>query len=496
MKTTHKFLMGAFALMGMSGCMDNMDKDPIGLLTPDIVNTNPTLNSVQYSVSSAYQMLSSTLNILGEWEWGNGTVTRNDFVLYDIGSDDVMKKWSLDGDQPWMDEIHNYTFIASNAAFNGIWSYLYEGIARANLALSYLNDEHTIATIGLSSDVHKRLLGEAYFLRAFYYFDLVTNFGDVPMLTAPINNFDEAYKVAERVDKETIWILISDDLANAKANIPDTRFSSATEPWRVSMGAVLAMQAKVALYRKDYETVKEIISVIESKGYYALNNNYFHSFSVDFEFTDSEVIFAYDHKSRTTPGNGNGLCALLGWGFVAPSDDLISEFEASDPRKDFTFSTAKKAVYKILGDTTTVNLGNDDSPSNKIYIRYADVLLWKAEALIESGDVPGGIKIINDIRARARNTVRFDGLTVAPAGTLPDRPTTATKEQAVNWLVHERRVELSFESHRLRDLKRWGIALTVLNAKGQGFKERNYLYPIPQKDIDKSGGRLTQNTGY
>lgn len=496
MKTIYKLLICATGFLSITSCMDNMEKDPIGLLTPEIVNTSPTLNSVQYSVSSSYQMLSSTLNLIGEWGWDDGIVTRNDFILYDIGSDDAMKKWAPDGDQPWMDEVHNYSFIASNGAFNGIWSYLYEGIARTNLALSYLNDDNTIKLIGMNTDLRKRLLGEAYFLRAFYYFDLVSNFGDVPLLTAPINSFEEAYNVAQRVDQNTVWDQVSSDLEKAKENIPTSKFSSNTEPWRVSLGAVLAMQAKIALYKKEYAKVNEIINSIESKGFYDLNENYFHAFSVNYEFKDKEVIFAYDHKAKVTPNAGNGLCALLGWGFVAPSTSLINEFETNDPRKDFTFNTGKKAIYKILGDTTVTNQGNDDSPSNKIYIRYADVLLWQAEALIETGDISGGIKIINDIRSRARNTVRFDGKTKAPAGTLPDRPTTGTKEDALKWLMHERRVELSFESHRLRDLKRWGIAQKVLNDNGQGFKERNNLYPIPQKDIDKSGGRLTQNTGY
>ena len=78
-------------------------KDPIGLLTPDNVNTNPTLTSVQYSVNSTYQMLASTLNLLGDWAWDDGTVTRNDFVVYDLASDDAFEemesRWrpALDG---------------------------------------------------------------------------------------------------------------------------------------------------------------------------------------------------------------------------------------------------------------------------------------------------------------------------------------------------------------------------------------------------------------
>lgn len=496
MKKIHITLFSVISLLFATGCDDYLHKDPIGLLTPDIVNTNPTLTSVQYSVNSSYQMLSSTLNLLGDWSWDDGTVTRNDFVVYDLASDDATKKWNPDGDQPWMDEVQNYSYIASNTAFNGFWSYQYEGVSRTNLALSYLTNDQIIASVGMDDALRKRLLGEAYFLRAFYYFDLVTNFGDVPFLTAPIEDFEDAYKVSERTDKEIVWQQIMDDLKDAKSNIPDAKYSSASEPWRVSMGAVLAMQAKVALYRKDYPGVLAVIQELESKGYYDLNDNYFDSFSQDHEFTDNEVIFAYDHKEKMTPAQGNGLCALLGWGFFAPSKSFLKEFEPNDPRLNLTVDTDKQLVYKILGTLSNANSGYDDAPSNKIYIRYADVILWKAEALIETGSVSDAIDIINDVRERARNTVGVDGVTKAPAGTLPDRDRLASKDKAWEWLIHERRVELGLESHRFRDLKRWGIAKEVLNANGQAFKDRNYLFPIPQKDIDKSGGKLTQNTGY
>ncbi len=84
-----------------------------------------------------------------------------------------------------------------------------------------------------------------------------------------------------------------------------------------------------------------------------------------------------------------------------------------------------------------------------------------------------------------------------PAGTLPDRSSSVTdKAQIKAWLIHERRVELGFESQRFNDLKRWGIAKQVLTALGKNFQDRNYLYPIPQGEIDKSGGSITQNPGY
>ena len=85
--------------------------------------------------------------------------------------------------------------------------------------------------------------------------------------------------------------------------------------------------------------------------------------------------------------------------------------------------------------------------------------------------------------------------TQPPAGTLPDRDVHESNASVVsNWLIHERRVEFGFESHRFRDLKRWGIAEEVLGARG--FQSVHYLYPIPQREIDKSGGSIVQNDGY
>ena len=123
-------------------------------------------------------------------------------------------------------------------------------------------------------------------------------------------------------------------------------------------------------------------------------------------------------------------------------------------------------------------------------------MLWKAEALNETGSSAGAIAIINSIRQRARTTVKADG-TFPPAGTLPDRDVTSTsKEQIKEWLIQERRVELGFESQRFNDLKRWGLAKAFLTGLGKNFQDKNYLYPIPQGEIDKSGGTITQNPGY
>lgn len=488
----------AILVIAVMSCTD-LHKDPIGLLTPEQINSEPTLNSVTLSVTSSYQMLASTLNLLNEWKWELGTVFRDDFILQDIASDDMKKKWSPDGDQSWMDQVQSFNFTSSNQAFNGQWTYDYEGISRVNLAISYLTDAAVTAKIGITPALKDRLLGEAYFLRAFYYFDLVNNFGDVPLLLKPLQSFSDAYAAAKRETKANVYVQISSDLAQARTLLPNSKYSNSAEKWRASKGAAVAMQAKVALYNEKWTEVITLVTDLEALTFYSLNSNYFDSFAVAKEATENEVIFAYDHQSAQSPRKGNGICAPLDWGFIAPTDNFLAEFETGDPRLLYTVNVATKDVSKLLGTTNNAvdkYKGNDDAPSNKIFIRLADVLLWKAEAYNETGNYPAAIAIINTIRNRARTGVTATG-TTAPAGTLPDRAASVDKAQIKGWLIHERRVELGFESQRFNDLKRWKIASQVLTpAIGKNFQAFNYLYPIPQGEIDKSAGSITQNPGY
>src|SRR5690606_20857879 len=149
---------------------------------------------------------------------------------------------------------------------------------------------------------------------------------------------------------------------------------------------------------------------------------------------------------------------------------------------------------KLMGSLTQYK-GNDDSPGNKVYIRYADVLLWKAEALNETGSPGEAVALVNQIRERARTTPTADGSAVPP-GTLPPRANSNDPDEVRLWIQGERRVEFGFESQRFNDLKRWGIAKGVLNALGKSFEDKHYLYPVPQADRDRSGGSITQNPHY
>lgn len=181
---------------------------------------------------------------------------------------------------------------------------------------------------------------------------------------------------------------------------------------------------------------------------------------------------------------------------LLPIEDFIDEFEEDDPRLDYTVNVDDKLVYKLLGSVSDEYKGNADSPGNRIFIRWADVRLWKAEALLETGDLNAAIQIINEIRERARNTPKPDGSTIS-IDQLPDRDESETDEETVReWLIHERRVELGFESQRFNDLKRWGIAEQVLTDMAKNYQSYHDRYPIPQSEIDKSGGEMQQNSGY
>ena len=136
MRSIYKIL-ALMVVITSASCNKDLHETPIGIITEGVA---PTHASVIYSVTSSYQLLSSTLNIIGSWGWDDGTVLRNDFVLQDIASGDMQKKWNPDGDQAWMDQFSEFSFTASNAGINGQWSYDFDGIARANTAISYLTD--------------------------------------------------------------------------------------------------------------------------------------------------------------------------------------------------------------------------------------------------------------------------------------------------------------------------------------------------------------------
>jgi len=230
MKSIYK-LVAAIILICPVSCNKYLHEEPIGVITEEVP---PTHASVIYSVTSSYQLLSNTLNIIDTWAWDKGTVLRNDFILEDIAAGDMQKKWNPDGDQAWMDQFSDFSFTASNPGINGQWTYDYAGISRTNKAISYLTDDKLTADLGFDESTKKILLGQVYFLRAFYYFDLVNKYGDVPLILTPLKNFADAYNVAKKETRANIYVQISKDLDLAESLLPDGKYLNPVEKWRVS----------------------------------------------------------------------------------------------------------------------------------------------------------------------------------------------------------------------------------------------------------------------
>ena len=288
-------LMSAVVLIS---CDDDLSEPVVGTLTQEQVDNTPTLPIIENSVRGSYELLSNRLNILAQWDWNGGLVFQNDYILQDIASDDMEKKWNPDGDQPWIDEINNFNFTSTNGGPNGLWKYNYEAIKRLNTAIEFLNNPDIQAITGITSERKNQLLGEAYFLRSYYYFALVNNFGDVPLILAPVKSYQEAFEVAVRKDKAIVWEQIKGDLTLAKALLPNTKYSSDTEKWRVSKGAVIALLAKSALYTQDWGAVPALVDELAVLGY-SLDANYFENFTS--EYNDNEVIFSFDHQTNAAP---------------------------------------------------------------------------------------------------------------------------------------------------------------------------------------------------
>jgi hypothetical protein len=274
---------------------------------------------------------------------------------------------------------------------------------------------------------------------------------------------------------------------------------------RATKGAALALQAKAHLYLKQYDQVVNTIQTINGLGVYSLQADYRNNFQKTTQ-NNSESVWEIQH-TNIEQGVGNSLNQWWaskkvpdGYGFAEVAPSFVSAFEAGDPRLKFTvarhneeyFGVTYKASFSSTGAGPRKYLQHKDEVSQKAdgdinytAIRYAEVLLWEAEALAELGRTTEALVPLEIVRARARAQA------VDPVTTLP-QITTTDKTALIDIIRHERLVELGFEMHRFFDLVRWGIAADVLPAFEVG---KNEVFPLPQTELDLNP-KLVQNPGY
>jgi hypothetical protein len=305
----------------------------------------------------------------------------------------------------------------------------------------------------------------------------------------------------KKSSKEDIYKQILSDCDKATNLLPITHNGSNTG--RATKGAAMAVAAKVSLYTKDYIKVLEYTSKIKALNTYQLVKDYRENF-MKLTQNNTESVWEIQHTNLEL-GVGNFInqwwasIKFLGYGFAEVTPLYVSVFEPNDPRLKFTVAMNNDPyfglIYKNSFSSTTYSprkflqsnaelTQKADGDINYPAIRYAEVLLWEAEALIELGRMQEALAPLETVRARAR------AQTAVP-GTLPVITSTnqATLRQAVR---RERQTELGFELHRFFDLVRWGIAAESL----PGFqKGKHEVFPIPQTEIDLNPS-LLQNPNY
>lgn len=386
----------------------------------------------------------------------------------------------------------NFTFDSSSDIVQTYWESCYSGINKANFVIQNQDKIDAISASLLTQARKNKFIAEAKFLRAYYYFLLVTRFGDIPL-------YDKVESVGKaRSPKADVYKLIEADFDFASKNLLS---KTEEDKGRATKEAAFAYLGKVLLYEKKYD---EALLAFNNVTGFGLEEEFYDNFIEEKEHGKESVFEVEFSANYTTDASrwgsgtsGEGLAehtfrgqeyGVLDWFNVYPSTQLLNSFEAGDKRYEGTFykpgdkynngtmtmpafSNARVAGWKKYQNYYKRDHENMDSGINFKVMRYSDVLLMRAEclALKNAPDFAGAILLIKDVRTRA-------GLTTTIA---------ANKDAIFTALVHERKVELAGEQVRFDDIIRWGLASTEL--AGTGFTAgKNELWPIPDRETSSN----------
>jgi hypothetical protein len=354
----------------------------------------------------------------------------------------------------------------------------------------------------LDQALKDRYVGEAKFLRAFYYWHLTTLWGEVPLFTEPFETPADA--LIAKSPREAIYTLMIQDLTDAEGILPPTYGSSDTG--RATKGAAQALLGKVYLYDEDYEQAEFWLGEVMTSGLYDLVEDFGDVININNE-NNEESIFEIQFAEIGEGDVGTLRVAYNnpqvngGFGNHLPTQGIVDAFEENDPRLSLSIFLDGEVfapelstpglnldTHQSVWSATGYNLKKGLFPvmyvnnrgTNFPAIRYADVLLMYAEAANELDMRDIARDAVNKVRERA-------GLPFL----VPED--TSTRGALFEDIVHERQVELAFEFHRFNDLRRWGLAQEILGPNG--YAERNRYYPLPQEEIDMNEN-LEQRDGW
>lgn len=493
----------AFLLMASQGCKKDLLEIDSSLPINTVDNYFQNQTQAITAVNAVYTPLSAIYNGAA-WHIG------------DIMSDDTDLGGGGGGDGLETAELDNFSVTSFNPIVNLIWAQCYFGISRANLVLQRID-----ATPGTSAAIKARSKGEAHFLRAFYYYQLVRVFGDIPFYTDPITV--EASTSITRSPKATVFTQIIADLKSAETELPNT--TSGADKGRATAGAAKGLLAAVYLTLGDKPNAaakaKEVIDNKATYGY-DLWADYGDNFKLENE-NGKESLFEVQYRSGggqfSDFGAGQKLNTFFGpreqnvvqsagYGWNVPTKNLVDTYEKSGATYNTIIDRRRQSSMWIPGDNfsgytqpaslvgsplglnvkkyfvpianTLGDNGGWTSAQNVPIMRYSEVLLIYAEA---AGSALG--KSSADLVRQRAGLLPLSG--------------TLNAEQYLAAIYNERRHEFAFEMHRWYDLLRHPDAnyfITIMQAAGKtNISAKHRFLPIPQGERDKNPN-LTQNTGY
>lgn len=430
-------------------------------------------------------------------------------LIGDIASDNSLSGGESATDVLGLQEIDDYRHIPKNNVLLDVWKRLYEGVNRAN----YMEENKN----KIDFPDKKQVYAQVYFLRAYYYFELVKFFGGVPLFTdRRLATTDSG--TLKRATKAQVYAQIEKDLKAAIADLPATQ----KEKGRVTKSAAQALLGKVYLYQDKFDLAATMLENVI--GVYSLVSDYGQIFLATGE-NGVESVFEVQHSNQSNwwdwgcmvcsegnigvihngPRGYSGPSYASGWSFNIPTKKLVDAYENGDTRKDATILDIEAFKKRTAASGTTVAYAKGykhtgyynhkyipragesgaqielNYKTNYRAIRYADILLMAAEAhnRKSSPDDTQAKRYLNQVRRRAFG-VTDDSKDVTSAGN--------DLKEAI-W--KERKLELAMEGHRFFDLVRTGQATKEI----KGFKTgKHEIFPIPLEEIDISG--LKQNNGY
>jgi starch-binding outer membrane protein, SusD/RagB family len=509
-----RVLLLALLVTGMGCSEDYLERTSLTAISEN--NFWRNASDAQLGINGVYAQLQSNALYGGSLNQALG------MPMYDVIGDNAYNQYKWEGGGRFMEG----TLDPTHFLFSNLWNTSYSGISRANIAIeqiSQMNEEQ------ISAEEKANYLGQAHFLRALFYFNIAVYYEDAPLITE-YQSLEEAY-----VPKNTyaeITTKVVEDLEFAIENLPEQQATSLFG--YATKGAAIGLLARVQLYNQIYDGPNGVLTLTEQllQLGYSLHPDYGELFSTAGEYSN-EIVFSIRFLRGAESNNGETFSATFaGTPKVdsRPMPNLVDEYYCTDglpitesplfdpnneganrdPRTKATiyfpgdlFLTEPEKEYNGSGPTgyghrKYIRRG-PDAEGNAVFaqgsqdfylIRYADVLLMRAEALVETGSVAEAAELVNQVRARVNMPAveEVEGMGLSQA-------------EMREVVRHERRVELALEGLRFMDLKRWGeMEAAFMRATNDNIGpynpvyqgEKSQVFAIPQSELDVNAN-LTQN---